>query len=68
MAVSNYEELSSHVGHKIECVYYGDGKEIVNVSLECTDCNEVIMDFDKPDEIKVRDMIDNFNFINTVVA
>ena len=49
MGISDYKGLSDHVGHKIECVYYGNphGKGD-NVALECVDCNEVLMDFDKP--------------------
>jgi len=43
MSVNNYNELSRHVGHNIECVEYGNG---YNVALECVDCGEVLMDFD----------------------
>jgi hypothetical protein len=38
-----YESLKNHVGHNIECVTYGDE----NVSIECIDCNEVLIDFTK---------------------
>ena len=47
MAVFNFEELAEHDGHDIECVIYTDGDTIYNVSLECTDCNEVLFNFDK---------------------
>ena len=43
MGVSNYIELKAHEGHKIVCVSYADQ----NISLECEDCNEVLLDFDK---------------------
>lgn len=46
MGVSNFEELRLHIGHKIVCVGYGKG-EIVNASIECETCNEVLLDFDK---------------------
>ena len=46
------EKLRSHVGHKVVCICYGakdeDGNipNPVNVSVECTDCNEVLFDVD----------------------
>jgi len=43
MSVNNYKELKEHLGHNISCVSYG--KE--NISLECEDCNEVLIDFEK---------------------
>jgi len=43
LGAMDYDDLKRHVGHKIMCVTYGDG---YNVSVECTDCNEVILDFD----------------------
>jgi len=42
------EKLKPHVGHKVRCVGYG-GEEIVNISIECEDCNSVIFDIDRPD-------------------
>ena len=46
MSVKNYEELKEHVGHKIECVMYGEQ----NASLECIDCMCVLIDFDKEEQ------------------
>ena len=43
------EKLEPHVGHKVVCVGYGDD-DIVNVSIECEDCNTVLFDIDKPEE------------------
>jgi|TARA_R100001530_G_scaffold97097_1_gene67477 hypothetical protein len=40
-----YEKIVPHIGHKIEVATYGD--PIVNVSVECVDCYEVIVDGDK---------------------
>ncbi len=44
MSAFNYDELKRHVGHKIVCVTYGEGQ---NVAIECEDCNEVLLDYDK---------------------
>ncbi len=43
MSCSNYDELVKHFGHKIVCVKYAEE----NVSIECEDCCEVIIDFEK---------------------
>lgn len=48
MGVHSFEDLKRHVGHKFECVTYGDDD---NVSLECMTCNEVVMSFDKHEEM-----------------
>jgi hypothetical protein len=48
MSAYTFSDLNRHVGHRIECVNYGDPP--VNASVECMDCNEVILDFDKADE------------------
>lgn len=41
------EKLEPHVDHAIVCVGYGDD-EIVNISIECEDCNEVLFSIDVP--------------------
>lgn len=41
------EKLEPHVGHTIACVGYGND-DIVNISIECEDCNEVLFDIDAP--------------------
>jgi hypothetical protein len=43
MSVSSYEGIAAHVGHRIECVSYAGE----NAAIECLDCNEVLIDFDK---------------------
>lgn len=43
---NSYEGLLEHVGHDVEIVEYGDGN---NIAVECMDCCEVIVDFDKED-------------------
>jgi len=51
MSVSTFKELLEHVGHKIECAYYGHSKEEAeNVAIECVDCHVVILDFNRGDE------------------
>lgn len=46
MSVSSYKELKKHVGHTIVCVKY----KSENVAIECEDCCEVLMDFDRVHE------------------
>lgn len=41
---SLWKKLLAHFGHHVEIAVYGDPKNPANVSLECTDCNEVILD------------------------
>jgi len=51
MSVSTFKELLEHIGHKIECAYYGHSKEEAeNVAIECVDCHVVILDFNRGDE------------------
>jgi len=45
MSVNNFKELYGHIGHKIEVVTYGNPAQ--NVAIECINCNEVLIDFDK---------------------
>jgi hypothetical protein len=48
MGASNFEDLKRHIGHRIVCVGYGmKGGELINVSVECNDCSEVLLTFDK---------------------
>ena len=45
----NFRSLLSHLGHHIVCVPYGNEETgIVNISVECEECGEVICDMDKP--------------------
>lgn len=36
--------LQKHYGHHVEVAVYGDPNDPHNISLECTDCQEVILD------------------------
>lgn len=42
------EKLEPHVGHKLSCVGYGVD-ELLNISIECDDCNEVLFDLTAPE-------------------
>ena len=53
MSAFNYNELKRHIGHKIACVYYGNRNSPANVAIECEDCEEILLDFDKP-EVKKK--------------
>lgn len=56
------EKLKPHVGHAVICVGYGQD-EIVDISIECEDCNEVLFDIeateqnngDAPDDYQYED-------------
>jgi hypothetical protein len=54
MAAYSYEDLKRHVGHDIHCVSYAQSYEFEddpeNISVECWDCNEVLMDYDRDQE------------------
>ena len=43
------EKLAPHVGHQVVCAGYGQDS-IVNVSIECEDCSQVLYDLDAPEE------------------
>ena len=42
-----YKDLMHHRGHHIVCVTYSDDE---NVAIECEDCNEVLIDFSRPEK------------------
>ena len=49
MSAFNFDSLRSHVGHHITCVEYGNKETgCINIAVECEDCGEVILDYDKP--------------------
>lgn len=50
MSAFDYDTLKAHIGHKIVCVGYGLPEDPANVAIECEDCNEVLLDYDKPYE------------------
>ena len=53
MSANSFEDLKHHIGHKIECVYYGDILDPVNIAIECEDCGEILLSFDKDEEDEI---------------
>lgn len=51
MSAYNYEELLRHLGHNVVVVAYGSlEKDWKNVAIECEDCCEVLLDYDKEED------------------
>ena len=47
---NSYNDLRQHIGHKLECVCYGEKKKDPhNVAIECVTCGAVLLDYDHPD-------------------
>ena len=42
--IHTFDELLSHAGHEIECVYYGTENQAVNAAIECVTCGCVLVD------------------------
>jgi hypothetical protein len=59
MSATNFKDLEAHIGHNIVCVGYGkDGKKpYQNVAVECEDCNEVLLDYDRDQEVEPLEAI-----------
>ena len=52
MSAHTYRDLRVHIGHKIACVCYGcKGEDPENIAIECETCNEVLLDFNRPEEL-----------------
>ena len=49
MSVNKFEELYAHFGHDIRIAVYAIA---ANVAIECLDCNETLIEFDKEDKEK----------------
>jgi hypothetical protein len=51
MSADTFTELSRHYGHKIAVVQYGgESGEPVNVAIECDNCSEVLLDYEREGE------------------
>lgn len=50
MSVSTRAELLAHWGHALNVAYYGSYDDPESVTIECMDCREVLVDFDKSAE------------------
>ena len=46
---TGYQDLKEHIGHKIVVAGYGNLVDPVNIAIECKDCGEVLLSFDKPE-------------------
>ena len=49
----DYESLKAHLGHRVVVVSYGN-PDVWNVTMECENCNEVLLDYDNPEAVAVR--------------
>jgi hypothetical protein len=48
VSADTFTELSRHYGHEIVVARYtGESGEPVNVAIECNDCNEVLLDYER---------------------
>jgi hypothetical protein len=48
MACQNFTDLLKHYGHEVVVARYTDNEnEVHNVGIECEDCHEVLLDFDR---------------------
>jgi hypothetical protein len=48
MSATNFEELYKHYGHNVVVAQYTEqDNEPVNVAIECNDCDEVLMDYER---------------------
>lgn len=43
-----FHRLVEHIGHSVVCVGYHDGDYLVEASVECEDCNEVLYTVGEP--------------------
>lgn len=50
MNVANYDDIARHFGHEIEVALYG--KPAVNAAIECMDCGQVLVDFDREEDTR----------------
>jgi hypothetical protein len=48
MSASNFDELYRHYGHQVVVAHYTDEEgKVIGVAVECEECYEVLMDYDK---------------------
>lgn len=52
--VGGYEDLKQYLGQTLEVVCYGDLEDPDNIAIECEATQEVILDFDKPEETETQ--------------
>jgi hypothetical protein len=48
MSAYNFDSLLEHQGHEIVInTYENEQQEVINVAIECLDCNTVLLDYDR---------------------
>ena len=50
MSADTFKELNRHFKHELEVVRYGKPYDILNVAIECRECNEVLLDYENEGE------------------
>ena len=55
MSVTNFDELIAHKQHEIGISVYSDYYMQHNVAIECYDCSEVLLDFDRVEDNEDED-------------
>jgi len=56
--IGDFRDLVEHMGHEIEIVPYISGCTIVNIAIECMDCNMVLIDLEPDEEMIKRSQSD----------
>ena len=49
--IYDFDELLSHAGHELECVYYGTKNQAINAAIECITCGAILIDLDPGDTL-----------------
>jgi hypothetical protein len=52
MSAFDFKTLNEHANHRVQVNQYIDkerGGQVVNVAVECEDCNVILMDYDNPE-------------------
>lgn len=47
LSTNLFEQLRSHVGHRLTCVAYGGENDLQNIAVECETCEVVLLDADR---------------------
>ena len=55
MSAYDFESLLAHVGHEISVHTYENNGHIYNVAIGCEDCQEILLDFDNPEDLDDED-------------
>jgi hypothetical protein len=51
MSVQNFDELATHYAHNVVVARYTDSEgEVTAVAIECEDCSEVLIDYEREGE------------------